>query len=132
MGFGRIQVLSPEFAEFLTFDPPFGSVRVCTIYIGMYRFLSERLGIKEPSRLAALFKDHPEMITAFPNIAFGDKLWQYGFITKTLVKDEWDDSRFVQIEALLEDCRALTRGERDDLDVIVKRWKDLNLTPFDV
>jgi len=53
-------------------------------------------------------------------------------ITKEKHREEWDLQRIEMIEELLQECRALFRGDRDDLDVLVKKWNDLKLTPFDV
>src|SRR4030042_4893055 len=118
----RPYMISPEFATFLNLDQPIASIHFCTLYIGMYLGLSEKLGIQQPSRLVPLFKDHPEMTNLFPNIAFGNLLQKNGFITKEQYRGEWDLRRIEMIEELLRECRALFRRERDDLDVLVKKW----------
>lgn len=124
--------ISPELTVFMNLDQSIASIHFCTLYIGMYRGLSGKLGIQQPSRLVALFKDHPEMMDLFPNIAFGDLLQKYGLVTKEQHREEWDLRRIEMIEELLQECRTLFRGDRDDLDVLVKKWNDLKLTPFDV
>lgn len=154
-GFNRPQELSEEMANFMRIDPPIGSVQLCTKFIGAYHFLyGQTVGSGVPPRLAELFRNKPEMIKAKKNIGFGAELQKMGLISREVVRGQWDDTKFNQIEALVDDTTALIERilkeikelkehldskicdetlarQQEDVKALVVRWNELGLTPIE-
>lgn len=132
LGFGRPQRLSAEMAAFMGLEVPIASVKICAYFIEAYRFLSTYLlKVNEPSRLVMLFKDCPEMLHASPSIAFGLQLQEMGLVSVEVVREQWNDTQYVQLENLLDDCRTAMQNNEQDVNSLSKRWLELGLTPFD-
>jgi hypothetical protein len=131
--YGTPQKLSTGMAAFMGLDVPIASVKICVYFIQAYRFLSSRIfGIDEPSRLVAMFKDHPLILQLTCEFALGYQLQEHGFITKEVVRSEWDDAKFSQLEDLLDNCRVAMKDEERIVEALAHSWLDLGLTPFDL